>query len=216
MKKTRRLARLSTVAFTLCIFAIEARADSFLPFPNADQLGGPVFIQNSAGLAVVSEAGGVGRTESFFSDLPDGSLPGNRVVNILGNFQAFDPEGNPTSFQIVGVEVTVGGMTFTPSFGSFDFAGRSSLTFVDSLDFDTVTFSSGDATFAFTFSADPSLAYSYSLLTTGLSAGSFISYDDVETGIVPEPATFILLGAGLAGVAAGVRRRRKGGKSGDT
>ena len=78
-------------------------------FPTANDLTGLVFVQPFAGLAVISENGGIGKTEPFFFDLPDGSLPRNAVVNILGNFQDFRSRGNPTPFDIVGVEVTTGG-----------------------------------------------------------------------------------------------------------
>jgi hypothetical protein len=171
-----------------------------LPFPTAADLSGPAFVQPFAGFPVIAESGGIGRTDAFFSDLPDGSLPGNFVVNILGNFQAFDDVGNPTTFDIVGVEVTVGTSTFTPAFGAFDFAGRPSLTLTDAVDFDQVTFFAGDFTLAFAFNAGPDLAYSYTLLTTELPVGSFLSGSDGETG-VPEPSALILLVSGLTGLA---------------
>jgi hypothetical protein len=203
MKNLRLIPFLFGIVLTLCTFSIKAYAD-------------PIFIQPSVGLAVVSESGGIGRTEPFFSDLPDGSFPGNFVVNIIGNIHAFDPDGNPTPFNIVGVEVTVGGMTFRPSFGPFNFGGNPSVTFVDSFDFDTVTFFAQEPTFSFTFDAGPNLAFSYVLLlttglpmarsTTGLPVGSLCTYDDVETA-VPEPTSLLLLVSGLASLGMAVKRR---------
>lgn len=197
MNNVRTVTFLFGIVLTLCIFGINAHAD-------------PVFIQPSAGLAVISEAGGFGHTESFFSDLPDGSFPGNLVQNIIGNIEAFDPDGNPIPFNIIGVEVTVGNSTFMVPIGPFDFGGNSSMTFVDSIDFDTVTFSASDPTFSFTFNGGSNLAFSYSLLTIGLPVGSFISYADVEVQ-TPEPATLFLLSSGLVGlgIARGKRWRNR-------
>ncbi len=179
-----------------CLNSPQAFA-TLLPFPSPDDLTGPVFVQPFAGLSVVSlDGAGNGITESFFSDLPDGSFPSNQVVNILGNFQAFDPFFNPVSLQILGVEVTVGANTFTPDFGEFNFAGHSSLTLTDSFDFDVVTFTSGDLIFAFSFLADDSLAYSFKLVTN-LSVGSFATFDDGETTAMPEPKITVLLMLGL-------------------
>jgi hypothetical protein len=203
--KNQKIIWVLYVTLAVCTFAIPAHALPLLPFPTANDLIGPVFIQPFAGLQVVSEAGGVGQTEPFFADIPSGSLPGNAVVNILGNFQALDPSGNPRAFNVVDVSVTSVGSTFTPAFGEFDFAGNSSLTFRDSIDLDQVTFSAGSSTLAF---ANPVASpFSYTLFTTNLPVGSFLIYDDVDTGFIPEPSTFLLLGSGLAGLGA-MRWRR--------
>ena len=210
MKNIQPILFLFGIALTICASNTEVHADPFLPFPNADQLAGPVIVQPSAGLVVVSESNGIGHTDSFFVDVPDGFFPDNFVVNILGNFQAFDPDGNPIAgFQIVGVEVTTGGMTFVPSFGQFNFANHSSLTFVDTFDFDTVTLFAQDMTFAFAFTADPSLSYSYRLSVTGLPVGSFFSFDDSEPRPTPEPFTLLLLGSGLTALGITLNKRKR-------
>jgi hypothetical protein len=194
MKTLRQIPFLVGIVLTLCAYASEAHAE-------------PVFVQPFVGLAVVSESGGISRTEPFFSDLPDGSFPGNVVTNIIGNIQFFDPDGNPIPFNLVGVEVTVGSSTFMVPLVPFDFGGNSSITFVDSFDFDTVTFFAQNPTFSFTFNAGPNLAFSYSLLSTYVPVGSVEIHDDVETSI-PEPASFLLLSSSLTALGIAIKRRR--------
>jgi hypothetical protein len=176
-----------------------------LVFPTLNDLAPPAFVQPFAGVSV--GAGGV--TTPFFSNLPDGAFPGNQVLNVVGNFLAFDPLGDsPSGFAVTGVRVSVaGGPEFTPAFGELDFDGAPSLTVADSLDFDSVTYLAGSPHLAFVFTADASLEYSYSLLTTGLAEGSFLVFDDAETTYVPEPGMSPLLA--LFSWAALALRRRK-------
>ena len=191
------------VAFIFYFATPQAQASLLL---SRDLLTEPFFVQPFAGLQVVEESGGISKTDAFFSDLPDNSIDDFRVANLLGNFQAFDPSSAPITFSLFGVEVTDNGSTFNPAFGSFDFAGHPSETFTDSVDADTATYFSTDATFAFAFKSTPALKYSYRLLTD-LPVGSSIVYDDVETAFVPEPATIALFGFGLLGLP---RLRKEG------
>ena len=190
------------VAFIFCFAIPQAQASLLL---SRDLLTEPFFVQPFAGLQVIEESGGISKTDPFFSDLPDNSLRDSRVATLLGNFKAFDASFSPINFTLFGVEVTDNGSTFNPAFGSFDFAGHPSETFNDSLDPDTATYLSTDETFAFEFKSTPALVYSYRLLTD-LPVGSFIVYDDVETGVVPEPGTMLLFGSGFLGLL----RFRKG------
>src|ERR1051326_523498 len=187
------------------------RADMLLSSPGADELSGPAFVQPFSFVSVDSVSAGVGETSSFVSSLPPGSFPNLEVVDIIGNFLAFDSMGNQvTDFDIVGVSVTQGANTFTPSFGLFNFDGNPSVTYTDALNpFNTTTFFSTDFTFAFAFMSDPTLTYSYTLFTTGLDAGSTLIYDDAEL-TTPEPSSFGLLASiVLAGLYYSGKRRLK-------
>ena len=192
---------LMALGFCLSIGSLRVAALPILVHPSADELAGPEFLQTFAGLQIVSQTGGIGRTEPFSEALPANSIPGNFLVNILGNFSAFDSSGNPAAFGIAGVEVTQGSSTFTPAFGQFNFAGHPTFTAVDSLNFSTVTFNASDLTLAFTFQSNSSLAFSYELLTTGLDVNSFVTYQEVDTGQVPEPTSFWLVALTVAGLA---------------
>jgi hypothetical protein len=172
-----------------------------LPHPNANELAGPVVVQTFAGLNITSVSGGHGITEPFFdtSDIPGLSM------NIFGNFQTFDPLGNPTSFNIFSVQVTEGSSTFVPPFGSFNFAGRPSLTLTDSQTFDTVTFNASDPTLAFPVDSGDFQV----VLVTDLPLNSSITYQAGDTGTIPEPRNLLLMGAGLVVLTLAHSRRQR-------
>jgi hypothetical protein len=203
---THTLHAIWYLARALAVFASPLGADILpvLPHPDANELTSPVFVQTFAGFNITSFSGGIGTTEPFFdtSDIPGLSM------NIWGNFQAFDPFGTPTSFNILGVHVTEGSSTFTPPFGSFNFAGHPSLTFTDSQTFDMVTFNASDPTLAFPVdSGDFQVT-----IETNLALGSSITFQAVDTGTVPEPGSLLFLIIGLAVLTlAHLKRKRVGG-----
>ena len=185
-------AALSVIAGTLRAGILES--------PSAADLQGPFFVQPFSFLTVDSVVNGVGHTNGFFSALPLGSYPSLQVVYVLGNFQVFNSLGDPvTDFNVVGVSVTSGGNTYSPAFGSFNFAGNSSLTYTDALNpLNSITLSSADYSLAFESPNDASLTSTFMLdvTGTGLDAGSIIVNDHFEA-TVPEPGYTGLLGTAL-------------------
>jgi len=189
--------------FVLALGARNLRADDFgvLQNPTPADLSPFAFLQPYAGLQI--GAGGV--TEAFYSTLPSNFFSAPTVVDLVGNFQAYDSMGNPLSgLQITGVRVTQGANTFTPLAGTLNFNGSPSVTLTDSQTFAQVTFNSTDFTLAFVFNSDPAFTYSYTL-QTNLAPGDWLLFQDAETS-VPEPGAWLLLGTALAAIVVLGRR----------
>ncbi len=148
--------------------------------PAVGEEGERAFTQHYAGLKVVSASGGVGRTEPFYLHLP-GALGPGLLVHTLGNLQAFDAEGNPVRFGIVGVQVTHSGGTISPEVKKLDFDGRPSLAFSDSQDRKTVTLKATEPALTFSFTGERNKPYSYRLLTTGIPEGGYLVFDQAVT-----------------------------------
>ena len=194
--------RATCAPILLLCFGTMVRADLV---PGALQLAGPVYLQQGAYVTIDPDG-------SFFSDLSCcvASLPNNYIVDIIGNFQAFDSTLTAvSSFGITGVSVTQGGGgTFNPTLEPFNLDGLGSATFTDSVNSSNqVIFTSGTNTLAFAFNLDPTYSYTYSLQTTGIPAGGYLFYDDVET-FTPEPGFYGILALGIACLLFTLRRQR--------
>ncbi len=160
-----------------------------------------------------------GTTSGSF--LAVGNAPGVPNVNNLGSFTL---NGSPNAY--TGQNFTLR-VTFTAPAG---IAGANTSLFTAVLTGNVsstgnggvfVNFDNTPQTFTFSFvganGQTTSGSFSFNVNDVSVIAGGTIALSGNITGAqqtaVPEPATMLLLGTGLAGVAARVRKRRKGAQS---
>ena len=157
------------------------------------------FLSFTGNTFTATTAGGVGSfsgadrigTFTLLSTAGETPVSGNFTLNLTFTAPAGIEGGQAATYT-----ATVSGTISTPNVGGVQIV----------FDNPTQTFTFNNGTASGTFSIELPKLFVQSGDTANLTAG----LTGNQTSAVPEPATMILLGTGLAGVAARIRKRRKG------